>query len=155
VGLLFLTRKKSLATPNNIPPDFNSAVDLIFTQKGYGSGMAANWKAIAKMETAGFTSSLYRNANNPWGMQVAKVRPNSQAGKYVGSAGGGATSFNFARYDSLGFAVADIILWMEYTGFPKGDLSLEKHVAEMDARGYFGDESYDSYLSKVRAWLKR
>lgn len=102
------------------------------------------------METAGFTSSLYKNANNPWGMKVAVIRPHFQKGAYVS---GGV--FNWASYDDLNQACRDIVAWCDYTKFPKGDLSLEAHVAAMGARNYFGNETVSSYLSKVRAWLKK
>jgi len=106
--------------------------------------------AVAKMETAGFTSELYRKALNPWGMKQAKIRPNHQSGVWVGSG-----STNWARYASIDDAMLDVVAWCNYTKFPKGNLSLESHVNEMGARGYYGTESYSSYLSKVRAWLKK
>lgn len=144
-GLLLLTRKKSQAIPT-VDSGLKRAFGLIDTAGYSGS----NWAAVAKMETANFTSKLFVNANNPWGMKVARIRPNYQDGTY--STGG---SIHWAKYDTIDRAMLDIVAWCDYVKFPKGDLSLEKHVAEMGARGYFGDESFQSYLAKVRAWLKR
>lgn len=146
LGALLLTRKKSSAVPSGLSADMRRAFSLIDTA-GYSGG---NWAAISKMETANFTSKVFRAALNPWGMKVAKIRPNHQDGAYVGDG-----STNWARYNSIDRAMLDIIDWCNYTKFPKGELSLEKHVAEMGARGYYGTESYQSYLSKVRAWLKK
>lgn len=145
-GALLLTRKKSQAIPNGVNEAIKRAYTII-DQAGYSGG---NWLAISKMETANFSSKLYTSALNPWGMKQAKIRPNHQAGVWVGDG-----STNWARYKSLDDAMLDIIDWCEYTKFPKGNLSLEAHVNEMGARGYYGTESYQSYLSKVRAWLKK
>lgn len=143
---LLLTRKKSQAIPSGLTPELRRAYSLI-DSAGYSGN---NWAAISKMETANFTSKLFKAALNPWGMKVAKIRPNHQDGAYVGDG-----STNWARYSSIDRAMLDIIDWCNYTKFPKGELSLEKHVSEMGARGYYGTESYSSYLAKVRAWLKR
>lgn len=100
------------------------------------------------METAGWTSSLFQNADNPWGMKQAKVRPNHQDGAYTS---GGA---KFANYADAYNAVLDLQDWVEYTGFPEYPLSLQEHIKEMKKRGYFGEPEGD-YLALVLAWQKR
>jgi len=49
-------------------------------------------------------------------------------------------------------SVKDIILWMEYTKFPKQPLSLRDHVNEMAKRKYFVGEDTETYLKKILAW---
>lgn len=114
-----------------------------------------NWVAVSKMETAGWTSKLYTEANNPWGMKVPKVRPNRVAGAYVSRDISGKTSMDFAQYNGLIDACDDIILWMQYTKFPTNRLSIQEHILAMQQRGYFGAESLQSYLGKVIAWLDK
>jgi len=164
-GLFLISRLKSSAqnpNPNpsisvgtvpNVPVDFRNAAGSAFKLTPYYN--LENWLAVSKMETAGFNSSLYNQANNPWGMGYATKRPTTAASKYVGSSPSGGVDFSFARYDSLNDASQDIILYMNYFKFPKAKLSLLDHVKEMGKRGYFGSESVESYYSKVVAWLPR
>lgn len=107
-----------------------------------------NWLYVSRMETNGFTSSLYQNANNPWGMMFPKKRKTTANEEYLSN-----NKFDWAKYANIKDACRDIILWMDYTDFPKEALSIESHVAEMGKRGYFGTESTDSYLSKVKRWI--
>ena len=65
------------------------------------------------------------------------------------------TPSEWAKYASLNAAVADIILWCEYTNFPKGKLSLRDHIVEMYNRKYFVGEEMQVYLKKVIAWENR
>lgn len=63
-------------------------------------------------------------------------------------------SEEWARYATLDDAVKDILLWMDYTKFPKETLSLRSHIDEMKKRKYFA-EDLDYYLKAVIAWEAR
>jgi len=144
---------QSSLSPSGVPPILKSEVDIQFSYAHIPN--AGNWLAVSKMETAGWTSGAYVHALNPWGMMTAKVRPDRQAGSYLGTRVGDQVTFGLARYDSIEDAVADLALWMDYVKFPKREMTIQEHVVAMDTVGYFGDEDAQLYLAKVLAWEKR
>lgn len=156
LGLLLAFRKKSptqAVTQGSI--DFFFALNQVWNeQTTYGTVCRDNWALVSKMETAVWTSSLFKNANNPWGMTFPTKRDTTAIGVYVGSANS-TTSLKFARYEDLFDGCKDIIDYMDYWEFPKGNLSLRAHIEAMGELGYFGEESVDSYYNKVVAWQNR
>ena len=60
----------------------------------------------------------------------------------------------WAKYANLNDAARDIILWMDYTKFPKGQLSLRDHINAMKDRSYFQEPVAD-YLKLVIAWQSK
>lgn len=66
-----------------------------------------------------------------------------------------AENSHWAKYETLEDAVQDIILWMDYTHFPTATISLLTFTQELGKRGYFGNESVDSYYKKLEAWQQR
>lgn len=162
IFLLIRSLFRSGKNPNNILKAF----DRNFKGTEYEASKN-NWIAVSKMETAGWTSKLFVNGLNLWGMKKAKRRPNTQAttqwgvpGRDQGISPTGIVSeitgqSEWAKYNSLDDAVKDIILWMRYTKFPTEKLSLRNHVEEMKKRSYFVGEDTEEYLGKVLAWEKR
>lgn len=150
-SLIMQAMKKTMGMtkPNNLPADFDGAMHGAFPGSGYPTSAEYNWDAIAKMETAGFTSKLYATYNNPWGMRDGSGRPHHQAGTVQTSNG------TFATYDTLQDAAEDIIDWMNAAGFSKAPLTLAAHVAEMGKHGYFGTQSTASYLKLVKEWVMK
>jgi len=151
--VLWIKSKASGAAVTGVPSDLRQQLALAFSSYDYKN--MDNWLAISKMETAGWTSGLYNQGNNPWGMGYPSKRPTRASGKYLGTSPGQGVSFNFAQYATLEDASADLLLYMDYVKFPKGNLSLREHVQAMGDRGYFGTETVDSYYNKVMAWLTR
>jgi hypothetical protein len=152
VGLLLflitkITKGSSLTgRVANVPDPVQKAFNKVFDNSPYRS-LKDNWLAVSKMETAAWTSNLYKNYFNLWGMKVPKVRHNVVAGQV-------ASGNNFwARYNSLDDAVKDITLWMDYTKFPY-TASLDEQLKAMKDRGYF-QESLDAYSKLVKAWQAR
>ena len=143
VGLILILKKKAATANPKAPTDLRLAA-LSNKLTNY-----ENWLAVARYETAGFTSGAYTYANNPWGMHNAKIRPEYQDGTYQGS-----TGEKVAKYIDLNNAVLDLIEWIDYTNFPIYELNLAEHIEEMKKRNYFPDSSGD-YLAGVLAWQKR
>jgi len=106
------------------------------------------WLAVAKMETAGFTSELYRRAYNPWGMRQAKVRTHTQT--WVISTANGI----FAAYSTLDNAARDIIHYMDSVGFPESVDGLRTFIQILKAKGYFVEPA-DFYYDLVAKWRSR
>ena len=155
LSLLFLSfriLKKKRTKVANVPSDFLNALWKTLKGTAYQNRLD-NWAALAKMETAGFSSNIYKRYNNPWGMRRSVQRKNKQSGSVQTSNG------VFATYNSLQDAADDILLWMTAQNFPVDSdtetPSLSTFVANVGARGYYGSEPTNSYLQKVIAWEQR
>jgi hypothetical protein len=171
LGIYLIFRKITGTTKTKAPENILNSFDAVFGKSQYPY-VKDNWLAVSKMETAAWTSNLFVNAFNLWGMKLPKKRITTAESQAYGTAGRNNLisytfaeakvgkdaelnpSFGWAKYPSLTDAVQDIILWMDYTKFPKGRLSLQDHIAEMKKRGYF-EESTDYYLNAVKAWQTR
>jgi hypothetical protein len=132
-----------------VPPELERALKQNLNLSPYLNSVD-NWLAVAKMETAGFTSRIYTNYNNPWNMRPSKVRQHTQDG--VMTTGGNG---QFATYANLDRACQDILLYMQARKYPTSEMSLYDFVSFMGVKGYFGEESIQSYYGKVKAWLER
>jgi hypothetical protein len=163
IFLLIRNLFRAKGTPNKILDSF----DRVFDNSDY-KATKQNWIDVSRMETAGWTSKLFLNGNNLWGMKKAKKRANTQESTQWGVPGRDQTVLNptaivsevsgqnqWAKYANLDDAVKDIILWMQYTKFPNRPLSLRDHIQEMKNRSYFVGEDVAEYLGKVVAWKNR
>jgi hypothetical protein len=188
LGIYLATKifKKKSKTPRSIEDNF----DVVFYNSNY-KNTKNNWLAVSKMETAGWTSPLFLNGFNLWGMKKAKVRKNTQSTFTQAGTPGRDVSFfqkffpnfdqlnkegifnfltkplppsgnlttvftsDWAKYPSIEAAVIDILLWMDYTKFPKEKLTLLQHVQAMKDRGYFAGEDVATYFNKCAAWQNR
>lgn len=82
-----------------------------FTTRGLPDVYAVVLYAQAIHETGRFTSNVYRNANNAYGMKVAKVRPQNRVGSF------GA----YALYASVEDSILDRIAWDAYNSISPVD----------------------------------
>lgn len=110
---------------------------------GFSTRMATYWVAVSKFETADFQSRLFKEDNNLWGMKLAAIRPNTQAG-----AGGS----GFAKYNSVEDSIEDIILYLKWFKYPKDFAFPDEMVGYMKMKGYF-EEPYSYYLNGVKSKL--
>jgi len=126
------------------------------------------------METAGYSSGLYMNSNNPWGMKFPTVRATTSSGKVYGTAGRYLSDWreyleapnialknrfsstnDFARYSTLADGVKDILLYMDALSYPTSTTDLLSFIQLMKQKKYFGEEDVQDYFNKVKAWLDR
>jgi len=103
--------------------------------------------AQSKLETANYTSRVYRDLNNLFGMNVPSKRP------FLGERGtrtpeGG----TYAKYPDDVTSVKDYVEWLRYTKFPTNSMNSETFVNEMQRRGYF-TTSKENYLKALKSWL--
>jgi len=148
--LLFLVlrvfkAKTKTVNPANLPTTFEQEVNQAFSNTEFYH-LRKFWLAVSKMETGGYSSSLYLKYNNPWGMKFPTSRRNKVSGQ-TGSA-------PWAVYANTFDAAQDIILWMRARRFNPAQSSLEDFIAEMKRVGYF-EEPYEQYLNLVKAWMQR
>jgi hypothetical protein len=120
-----------------------------FSQTKYYAHLE-NWLALAKMETAGFSSMLYVLYHNPWSMRVVQRRQTTQQSAITLGDNG-----QFGTYGNLEDAVTDILLYMAAVDFPENAMSLFQFVSLLKEKSYYGSESIASYYKKVDAWMDR
>ncbi len=168
LAIFLLIRNLLRGNKAKAPAKIYDAFEDVFKNSDYKASMN-NWLLVSKMETAGWTSKLFVNGLNLWGMKRAKVRPNTQIPFTQSGSPGRDSGFlnttaiasevsgnnQWAKYSNLHNAVKDIILWMQYTKFPNRVMSLRDHVEEMKKRSYFVGEDVEEYLKKILAWEKR
>jgi len=98
--------------------------------------------AQAQVETGDFTSRLYKEANNLFGMRCAKVRPQKRVACFN----------NYAVYGTKEESVKDYLAWLDYANFPANIESVDSFVYELKKRRYFTD-SYDNYNRLMKTFL--
>lgn len=116
----------------------------VLTGAGYSRQMVKNWVAVSRFETGDFTSALFKNHNNLWGMKKSVKRDNTQ--DYSVPPKG------FAGYRTLDRAATDIVLYMREFNFPFHFDSVEAQIEFMKSKGYF-EEPMDYYLNGVKSKL--
>lgn len=116
------------------------------TSEGYSKRQGYFWFLISNMETAGFTSNLFVNFHNPFGMMQPRKRATTSIG---------ATASGFAQYASLPAAAKDLTLYLKEFSYPHDFKTLDDQIIFMRGKGYFGDETLDSYRGKVIAWANK
>lgn len=109
--------------------------------------------AQARLESADFTSNIYRQTNNPLAMGHASRRP--QLGPRDKNPSnifekGGDLPIQIYRNDTQGFR--DMFLWYKFTKFPREVINSTEYVSELKARGYFTTDEY-SYREGLNFWL--
>jgi len=106
--------------------------------------------AQAKLESANFTSNLYRKNNNVMGMgHATKGRAASQLGI---NSGIGHEGMTMQKYRNDTQSIRDMFDWYRFTRFPSRVRDPEQYVAELKKRGYFS-LSESAYLNRLREWL--
>ena len=99
--------------------------------------------AQSKLETANWTSKLYKEQNNAFGMKCIVSRKTT-------STGCGATGF--AIYRSVGDSLADYLYWLKLREMPTNINSAAGYFLALKDRGYF-QERYSDYLAAVLKYL--
>lgn len=102
--------------------------------------------AQAKHETGNFTSSVYKNLNNMFGMKHPTVRQSVGVQGTLASDGG-----YYQKYNSDLDSLHDLFLWMNATNFPTGLDSIEDYAKQLKARNYFG-ASLEAYTNGLKYW---
>ncbi len=103
--------------------------------------------AQSKLETKNYTSNVYNQNNNLFGMKVPSQRP------FLGSVGSKASDGgNYASYSNDVNSVRDYIEWLRYTSFPTRVDGAEHFVRAMKTRGYFTANEVE-YLKALKSWL--
>jgi uncharacterized FlgJ-related protein len=95
--------------------------------------------AQAILETGHFTSSLFKNANNLFGMKLPYKRETLAIGK---------EKRGFAVFDSWTTSVNDYLLWQDYVLRNKNITTKTQYLALLD-RIYAENGNYVVYLNRI------
>jgi len=106
--------------------------------------------AQARLESGNFTSGIWKDGRNPWGMKEAQVRPNAQAGYMIRTEG------RFAKYGSFWSAAKDRLMWDKYNDMGRFYGDPVMYMTEVKRAGYaedpmYVDSWYDVYRN-LKAW---
>ena len=138
VGLVLWVRMKN---------DPAAVIKREFRRAGLTDQLIAWWTAIAKHETANFTSRVFRDSNNLFSMKLA--------GKNTTAIGALPYGERQAIFRSVTDSAKDQILFMTRRwNYPKDFASLEQLISYMKARNYFEQNEAD-YLAAVKQWMKQ
>lgn len=100
--------------------------------------------AQAMHETGVFTSSVYDNNKNMFGMMQPSVRPTVSLGK----------KGNYASYANLGDSAKDYALYYKYSEYPDTFPDVKTFVSALKAKSYFTDNVIN-YISGVTSHYKK
>jgi len=93
-------------------------------------------------ETAGWSSRLYAQQNNLFGMRAAKVRQREQLGEVKG----------YALYEDVWQSLRDYALYLQSITVPQlVESSLSDFIKYLKNRNYYED-SFNNYYSGVASW---
>lgn len=111
---------------------------------GYSDRVVNNWIAISAHETAGWTSRVYRDANNLFGMTLA--------GKNTTAVGALPYGEHQAIYNNIQSSADDLVLYLQKRfKYPADFATLRDQVEYMKSKNYFGD-SFANYYAGALRW---
>lgn len=135
LGLLLWIRRR----------DPETVIRSTFRKAGISERTINYWLAVSKHETAGFTSRVFQEANNLFGMKLPRGKTTATGALDYGE--------RQAIFPSIKASAQDQLLYMfERFKYPKDFASLLDLVTYMKERGYFED-SLNNYYQGTRKWL--
>jgi len=101
--------------------------------------------AQAMFETSKFTSNVFLENNNMFGMKLPKKRSTLATGE----------NLDHATFKSLSDSVQDLMKWFAYTGMPTTD-TIQEYVLQLKKRGYFATlyVTYEAGLKTMIEYMK-
>lgn len=136
--LLFLRGKSSSAMGSP-----QSTILNLLATAGYSDRVARWWTAVSDLETGTWTSRLYKDYNNLFGMKQPLSR-------FSYSLGASKSPPGYATFSSNADSVRDLIAYMDEFNYPRDFNSIDDLVAYMKSKKYFEDPLY---LEKVKTRL--
>ena len=121
---------------------YEEEVLRVLREQGVGETLSHIILAQAKHESANFTSVIFEENWNPFGMKQARVRETTCVG----------TSRGHGVYLSLSDAVIDYVLYMKARNIPLEGKSVKSYVMILKSKGYFED-GYENYVRGVEYFV--
>lgn len=132
--LRILTRRKKMTTKSNKVEQLRAAL----IKAGFKKETAALIVAQAAHESANFTSVLYTEYNNPFGMKQPLVRKTTSKATFRG----------YAVFESIEAAAVDMLLWFKARKMPLTFTSTENYIDVLITKQYF-EAGKAEYLNGV------
>ena len=123
----------------SVTESYDEEVLRVLKEQGVGEVLSQIILAQAKHESGNFTSVIFEENWNPFGMKQARVRQNTAIG----------TNRGHAVYLSLYDAVLDYVYYMRARNIPFQGESVNSYVMILKSKGYFED-GYNNYARGVR-----
>ena len=136
----FLVALKIFRTTNSSP---EAAIKKAFAGSRYQS-MVPLIIAQAKHETGGFTSNIFDQAKNMFGMKVPSSRPSQRSGIFVSRDGE-----RYSKFASVLDSAKDQRLYFEAVNFPVVNDPLT-FANNLKSRGYFQDSVTNYYNGLIK-----
>lgn len=150
IGLLILSIIALIPFLLNLLLPTKQLILATLKRRGYSDRMASYWVAVSQFETANWTSKLYTNSNNLFGMMfVNNKRPNHQSGEVQASEG------MFATFRSRADSVKDLADYMDYMKYPKDFETLLDLIQFMAKKNYFYAPNLEAYYEGVRRYYNQ
>ncbi len=108
------------------------------------SGIYKYVYAQAQFESANFTSNVFKQAANPFGMRVPSLRQSTRCGVYNG----------YSKYPSTEVAVEDFVLYLRYFNYPYQFATLREYVQFLKSKNYFSG-NVDGYFNGVNTYFQK
>ena len=121
---------------------YEEEVLRVLREQGVGETLSQIILAQAKHESANFSSVIFEENWNPFGMKQARVRETTCVG----------TSRGHGVYLSLSDAVIDYVLYMKARNIPLEGKSVKSYVMMLKSKGYFED-GYENYVRWVKYYV--
>lgn len=125
VRFLNQNRLKKMTIINNIGKD----IYLRLIEYGFSLDMSRFLTAQAAHETANFTSSIFKENNNLFGMKRPVIRQTTAIGENKGH----------AVYSSIEDSIKDMALYFKRRGYLSNYSTVGAYVKELKAKSYFED----------------
>lgn len=143
LGLL-LVLFRGLSKTKNPQTGTNSASSKIFNtllDAGFSERFAAIVTSQAAFETANFTSRLFIEQNNAFGMKDASGRANTQI----------AVKNDFGVYASVEDSAKDFVYWWKAANLPQYS-SINEYITDIKTIGYF-ESPVNEYIGGVKRYF--
>ena len=139
IVLLIYTRHKKMS----IITKYGTDLYLLLIAQGFWPGTAEMITAQAAHESANFTSKIFRQNNNPFGMKLPETRFTYATGENLGH----------AVYDDLEAAVYDYWLYYQARKYPPTWKDIDTFIETLKINNYF-EAPLSLYKKAVKYFYK-
>lgn len=109
-------------------------------KRGWNQKTSEYIAALSSLETGSWTSNIYRENNNLFGMRCPQIRETTAVGCKNG----------FAVYESTSDSIEDFLKWWFYNNIPMDAYSLDGFSATLKNKGYY-QEDMIAYLGALQS----
>ena len=140
--LLLLFREKRITSRTM---EYDLLIQKILTGNGYSPRMARMIAAVSRHETGNYSSAVFREFNNMFGMRFPRVRKTTATHE---------SDSKYSVYSSPADSVRDLVYYLDARRYPFDFATARDLVEEMKRHGYFEDD-LENYVRGVERALPK